>query len=280
MRWIFRGLAVLAGLVLLFLAIVYAGSEWVLRRGHDVPEVAISAPKDAASAAEGGRLAKIVMCRDCHDANGQGKVLFSVPLVGTVAPPPLAEMAAKLSDAELGRLIRHGVKKDGSSTFIMPSHSLGHISDDDLGRIIAWIRTLKPGPQDSKVRSSFGPVGRFLLLTGKLPAMATSANVSTATRPADVGRYYVSIACQACHKLREDGFMEDGKTKVPALAPMAAAYDPVAFRELMRTGQGMSRPDLGLMSVVARNGFAAFTDAEIAAVQAYLKSEAEKGPAR
>lgn len=277
MRWILRGLAVLAGLVVLFLVILYGGSEWVIRRGHAVPDVAVTVPKDTASVAEGGRLARIVMCRDCHDANGQGKVLFSVPMVGTVAPPPIAEMAATMSDAELARLIRHGVKRDGSSTFIMPSQSLGHISDDDLGRIIAWIRSLSPGARDSKARTRYGPIGRFLLLTGTLPAMASPANVSTATRPADVGRYYVSVACQACHKLHEDGLMEDGKTRVPALAPMAMAYDPVAFRELMRTGEGMNRRDLGLMSVVARTGFSAFSDQEIAAVQAYLKGEAEKG---
>jgi cytochrome c553 len=280
MRWIVRGLAVLAGLVVLFLVVLYGGSEWILRAGHKVPDVAVTVPKDAASIAEGGRLAKIVMCRDCHDANGQGKVLFSVPMVGTVAPPPIAEMAAKLSDAELARLIRHGVKQDGSSTIIMPSQALGHISDDDLGRIIAWIRSLKPGPQDSKARTSFGPIGRFLLLTGTLPTMANPVNVSTAKRPADVGRYYVSVACQACHKLHEDSMMDDGKTRVPALAPMATSYDPVAFQELMRTGRGMSKPDLGLMSVVARVGFSAFTDSEIAAVQAYLKGEAEKGPAK
>jgi cytochrome c553 len=159
----------------------------------------------------------------------------------------------------------------------MPTKSLGHISDDDLGRIIAWIRTLKPGPQDEKTRTSFGPMGRLLLLTGALPASAQPANVSTAARPADVGRYYVSVACQACHKLHEDGLMEDGATKVPALAPMAAAYDPAAFKRLMRTGQGMSKRDLGLMGVVARAGFSALTDGEIAAVQAYLKGEAAKG---
>lgn len=277
MRWIFRGLAVLAGLAVLFVLVILGGSEWVLRRSHTVPEVAIAVPKDAASVVEGGRLAKIVMCRDCHAAEGQGQLLFSDPMFGTVAPPPIAEMAEKLSDAELARLIRHGVKKDGSATFIMPSHSLGHISDDDLGKIIAWIRTLRPGPQDSKAHTRFGPVGRFLLLTGALPAMATPANVSTAKRPADVGRYYASVACQACHKLHEDGVMEDGKTRVPALAPIAAAYEPAAFNKLMRTGQGMTRRDLGLMGVVARAGFSAFTDPEIAALQAYLKAEAARG---
>lgn len=280
MRWIVRGLAVLAGLVVLLLAVVYGGSEWIIRTGHKTPDIAVTVPKDAASVAEGGRLANIVMCRDCHAGNGEGKVLFSVPLVGTVAPPPLAEMAAKMSDAELARVIRYGVKPDGTSTFIMPSHSLGRIADDDLGRIIAWIRSLKPGPQDSKAKTGFGPMGRFLLLTGALPPMATVNNLSVARRPADIGRYYVGVACQACHKLHEDGMMEDGKTRVPALAPVAASYDPAAFRTLMRTGEGMSRRDLGLMSVVARVGFTAFTDDEIAAVQAYLKGEAAKALAK
>lgn len=280
MRWIFRGLAVLAGTIVFVLAVVYGGSEWILRSGHKVPDVAIAVPKDAASVAEGGRLAKIVMCRDCHAENGQGKVLFSVPLVGTVAPPPIAEMAAKLSDVELARVIRHGVHKDGSSLFIMPTKALAHISDDDLGRIIAWVRSLKPGPQDEKTRTSYGPMGRLLLFTGTLPPSAQAQNVSTATRPADLGRYYVSVACQACHKLHEDGVMEDGKTKVPALAPMAASYDPAAFERLLRTGQGMSKRDLGLMGVVARAGFSAFTDGEIAAVQAYLKWEAARAPAK
>jgi hypothetical protein len=43
MRWIFRGLAALAGLMLLVVVIVYAGSEWVIRKGYAVPmaEVAI-----------------------------------------------------------------------------------------------------------------------------------------------------------------------------------------------------------------------------------------------
>jgi cytochrome c553 len=276
MRWIVRGLAVLVGIVLLVIVVVYAGSEWILRKGHAVPMVAVTVPHDAASIAEGARIARIANCRDCHGMSGEGKLLFEVPMVGRVAPPPLAAVAVDMTDAELARAIRYGVHKDGSSLFIMPTHALSHISDDDLGRVIAWIRSLRQGPQDSKVRTAFGPVGRALLLANKLPVMATSATVAQKQRPADVGRYYVDIACLACHKLTKEGVMEDGKTKVPALASMAASYDPAKFQHLMRTGEGMSKHDLGLMSVVAKAGFAAMTDQEIAAVQAYLKGEAEK----
>ena len=60
--------------------------------------------------------------------------------------PPHAESH---SDAELVRTIRQGVHKDGSTLFIMPSQALSHLSDEDVGKIVAWIRTLKPGPKDS-----------------------------------------------------------------------------------------------------------------------------------
>lgn len=280
MRWIVRGVAVLAGIVVLALVVVYAGSEWILRKGHAVPTVAVAVPHDAASIAEGGRIARIASCRECHGANGEGKVLFEVPLVGRVAPPPLALAAASMTNAELARAIRHGVHKDGSSLFIMPTHALAHLSDDDLGRVIAWIRSLKQGPRDSTARTAFGPMGRGLVLAGKLPAMASSTMAAEKQRPANVGRYYVDIACLACHKLHQEGVMEDGKTKVPALAPMAASYDPAKFRHLMRTGEGAGRSDLGLMSVVAKAGFAALTDQEIVAVQAYLKGQAAFAPPR
>lgn len=277
MRWIVRGLLALVALALLAVVIVYAGSEWVIRQGHAVPSVNIAIPKDAASVAEGARMARIANCRDCHGANGEGKVLFEAPMLGRIAPPSLAKAAATMTDAELARAIRHGVKKDGSSLFIMPTYALGHLSDEDVGRIVAWIRTLKPGPKDSQATMSYGPLGRALILAGKLPPMASAATLSQPTRPANTGRYIADFACLACHKLDRDGTMEDGKTRVPALAPMVAAYDPAKLKRLLRTGVG-TRPDHGLMSVVARESFFVLTDQEIDQIQAYLKAEAIKAP--
>ncbi|TGX50266.1 c-type cytochrome [Sphingomonas gei] len=279
MRWIIRGLAALAGLILVVVVIVYAGSEWVIRKGHAVPLAEVAIPRDAAAVAEGARVARIANCRDCHGANGEGKILFEDPLLGRIAPPPLARVAATMTDAELVRAIRHGVHKDGSSLFVMPTAALGHLSDQDVGRIVAWIRTLKPGPTDSQATMSYGPIGRALILAGKLPAAANSASLSQPARPADMGRYVADFACLACHKLHQDGTMEDGTTKVPALAPMVAAYDPARLKKLLRTGIG-TRPDHGLMSKVARESFFVLTDPEIDAIQAYLKGEAERAPAQ
>lgn len=279
MRWIVRGLLALVALLLLALVVVYAGSEWVIRKGRAVPTANIAIPSDAASIAEGARVARIANCRDCHGGNGEGKVLFEDPMLGRIAPPPLAKTAATMTDAELVRAIRYGVKKDGSSLFIMPTYALGHLSDEDVGRIVAWIRTLKPGPKDSQAVMSYGPVGRALILAGKIPPMASSAKLSEPRRPADMGRYVTDFACLACHKLHKDGTMEDGTTKVPALAPMVAAYDPAKLKKLLRTGVG-TKPDHGIMSVVARESFSVLTDPEIDAIQAYLKGEAAKAPAQ
>lgn len=279
MRWIVRGLLALGALLLLAAVVVYAGSEWVIRKGHAVPLAEVAIPADAASIAEGARVARIANCRDCHGGNGEGRILFEDPMLGRIASPSLARVAANMTDAELVRAIRHGVHKDGSSLFIMPTYALGHLSDQDVGRIVAWIRTLKPGPKDSQATMAYGPVGRALILAGKLPAMASSAKLSQPERPADFGRYVADFACLACHKLHQDGTMEDGTTKVPALAPLVGAYDPARLKKLLRTGVG-TKPDHGLMSVVARESFFVLTDPEIDAIQAYLKGEAEKAPAQ
>lgn len=275
MRWVVRGLVGLAALVVLVLATVYGGSEWLLRRAHAVPAESVAVPSDTASIAEGARIARVANCRDCHGRDGEGKLLFEAPGLGRVAPPPLAKVAATMSDADLVRAIRYGVHKDGSSLVIMPTYALGHISDEDLGRIIAWIRTLKQGPNDSTATMSWGPIGRALLLAGKLPLMATPGKVADAKRPADIGRYVADFACLACHKLHQDGVMEDGATKVPALAPVVAAYDPARLKKLLRTGVG-TKPDHGIMSIVARESFAVLTDSEIDSIQAYLKGEMDK----
>lgn len=273
MRWIARGLMAVVVIVTLAVAVVYGGSTWAMRKRYAVPAPAIAVPTDAASIAEGGRMARIASCRDCHGMNGQGKVLFEVPMVGRVAPPALARIAATMTDAELVNAIRHGVHKDGTSLYIMPIHALSHLSDEDVGRIVAWIRTLKPNAQDLLATTEFGPGGRAMLLAGKLQPVASERNEAPAETPADRGKYIVDIGCLACHKLNEPSMMEDGKP-VPALAPIVAAYDPAALRRLLSMGEGMTKRDLGIMRVVGRDSFGALTDAEVAQVQAYLRREA------
>jgi len=53
-------------------------------------------------------------------------------------------LARQLTDAELGRIIRHGVRANGTSVWAMPSASFYHLEDADLGDIIAYVRSIEP----------------------------------------------------------------------------------------------------------------------------------------
>jgi mono/diheme cytochrome c family protein len=273
MRIVKRILVGLAAVILVCVVVLYAGSQWVLSAGHSTPDIAIAVPKDAAAIAEGGRLARVMGCRDCHAPDGQGTVLVQDPMLGTLAPPALARIAPDYSDNQLARAIRYGVRHDGTTLWVMPSAAYAFIADDDLGKIVGWIRTLKPGPGDSLATTRFGPVGRGLVLGGIFPPSAHRSNVAQKTRPAAVGQYFTDTVCMGCHVMNASRPSDDGKQIVPPLAQVTAAYDLPNFRRLMRTGQGMSPKDLGMMRTAAVGGLRYFTDAEIDAIHAYLVAE-------
>jgi cytochrome c553 len=263
--------------VVLALAVIYAGSEWVLRKSYDAPLPQIAADNTPTGIAEGARLATIYGCRDCHGATGQGRVLFDAPPARMI-PPPLAQTIAAYSDPELARLIRHSVKRDGSSTFIMPPNGHAKIADDDIARLIGWMRTLKPSSDDIADRTSYRLLGRALLIGGAVEPSARPDAVAPKTRPADPGGYFAASVCGGCHSLHAEEKAHDDGRPVPALAAIGAAYDDAAFTKLLRTGAGMTPRELGLMAAVSKSSLSHLTDAEIASVHAYLKGEAANAP--
>jgi mono/diheme cytochrome c family protein len=280
MRWIVRGLVGLAAVLLLALAVVYGGSEWMMRKSYAAPLPQITADRTPAGIAEGGRLASALGCRGCHGPNGNGVLLADVPGVIHAATPPLAPAIAGYSDAELARLIHHGIKRDGRGVYLMPIDGHARIADEDVARIIGWLRTLKPSPADRTDALSFGPVGRFAILTGGIPHEVIERPLAAAKRPADSGRYIAETVCAGCHSLTEARKAHDDGRRVPPLLEVGPAYDLPAFRKLLRTGQGLTPRDLGLMKRVSKGDLSHLTDAEVATVHAYLRGEAARAPVK
>lgn len=276
MRSVVKLFEALVAIAIILSAGVFVGSEWILRRPHEVPNDVVAIPRDATSFAEGARLARLAGCRGCHGPNGEGAVWSSDRLEGTVAPPAIARKIALYSDAELVRLVRYGVKRDGSTVFLMSTTALRNWSDEDLGRILAWARSLRPGPRDSRAETSFGPLPRIAMLTGALSARYRNTRVASVRRPAETGRYLYDAICSACHEIGVPMPVERSREIAPALGPMAASYDPAAFRRLLRTGVGKGGRDLGLMSAVATESTTALSDVEIAALHSYLRGEAAR----
>lgn len=276
MRWIKRGLAAVAGLIVLALAVVYGGSEWVIRKSYAVPLPQIAADRTPAGVAEGTRLAAAFGCSNCHGAQGQGKVIADIPFVVHIAPPALAPIAAAYSDAELARLIRHGVKRNGTGTYVMPVEGHNAIADEDLARIIGWIRTLKPSAADSKDALSFGPMGRFAILMGGVQPEVRTGTRAEPKRMADMGAYIADAVCAGCHSMRDKRTAHDDGRPVPSLVEAVPPYDIAPFKKLLSTGKGLTQRDLGLMGMVGREDLSHLTPAEVEALHAYILREAQK----
>jgi mono/diheme cytochrome c family protein len=273
LRWIGIALGSLAGLVIIAYAVLYILSERVLRRTYEVPTVALSIPTDPASIIEGRRLATVHGCfAGCHGKQAGGMVLFDEPMIARIVAPNLTAAVQKYSDAELAVVIRNGVRPGERGLVVMPSEAFVALTDGDLGRVIAFLRSLPPvaGPGPS---ISLGPIGRVGIVMGKfklapqLIAEATPPPEATNEEGA-YGRYLARTTCAGCHGTRLRG------ASTPAFKSadlrVVAAYSPEAFVRLLRTGVPLGERKLGTMREMAVEHLSYLTDAEIAALYSYL----------
>ncbi len=275
LRWIGIGLGSLAGLVIIACVVLYILSERVLRRTYEIPTVALSIPTDPASIVEGQRLATVRGCfHGCHGKQGEGAVMFDEPIIARVVAPNLTAAVRKYSDAELAVIIRNGVRPGGRSMVIMPSEAFVGLTDADLGRIVASLKSLPevagPGPS-----VSLGPIGRVGLAVGKFNMVAqliadTVPPPEATDKEAAYGRYLARTICASCHGTDLRGTSNPEFTS-PDLR-VVAAYPAEAFAQLMRTGVALGGRNLAVMSEMARDNLSYLTDSETAALYTYLHS--------
>jgi cytochrome c553 len=267
----------IAALAVLAIIVLYAGSEWLLRRQYDAELKAIAVPTGEAAIAEGRRLATIRGCNDgCHGKVVSGGEFFNEPWLGRVVAPDLTRVAATQTDAELERVIRRGVRKNGRSTFIMPSNMFYHLSDVDLGRIIAFLRSLPVGG-GPETEIDLGPLGRLIVLMnpGYAHASAIGDEAPWATEAElggdlGFGRYLALTVCSECHGMDLNGSDDDG---VPNLVAVGS-YSQADFARLMKTGIAVGGRKLGLMTEAAQGRFAHLNDAEVRILYDFLYARA------
>lgn len=262
----------IAALVVGAFVSLYAASEWRLARTYDAPAITLRTGHSA-SASRGERWAKIFGCQGCHGANGQP--LIDRPVFGVLIAPNLTRVAREYSDRELAVVIRTGIKRDGTSALAMPSDAFSSMADEDVADIIAWMRTLAPVADAEPSRTSWGPVGRFVMFAGRFPFSAELPRDAAppATHPVGTpmaeGEYLYKAVCGHCHRLDEEHLVRPGLI-APAMRPVTAGYDLAQFTHLMRTGKPIGDRKLELMSEVSTGSLSHLTDAEIGAIHAYL----------
>lgn len=276
-KWFGVAVGGLVAIAILGVVAIYMLIGADLDRTFDVPVTKVSVADDEATLAEGERLARLRGCfGGCHGKTVNGSVFLEAPDGTVVVAPDLGRIVQDYSVEDLERLIRHGVRPDDTSVIVpMPATMFYHLSDEDLGAIIAFLKSQQPG--DEPAPSTYvGPLGRLMFfyyrsLLGTILAAEIidhdAARISPASAdPSERGRYLAVTICTECH----GGDLRGGPGGFAPTLAIVAAYSLNDFRKLMRTGEPLGGRELGLMAQVALARFAYFTDSEINDLHAYL----------
>lgn len=281
--WTLGGLFLFAALAI---AALYILSNGRLRRTYTVAVAPVAIPDDPTSIERGHHIARTRGCVDCHGPDfGGAKVVDNTPigrLHGSNITRGQGGLPAGFRDEDWIRAIRHGVAADGRPLFLMPSQEFAHFSDEDLGALIAYLKTI-PAVDRARVPIALGPVGRALVVTGKFPIAAEvidHANLKPATvqpaRSIEYGRY-LAVGCVGCHGPNySGGRIAGGPPDWPAAANLTthdkaavAGWNEQDFFTALRTGH---RPNGTEISPVMPRAFGQMNDTELGALWLFLKS--------
>jgi cytochrome c553 len=246
---------------------------------------------DAAAALERGRhlVEARYGCGECHGRDFGGGVMIDNPAIGRLLGPNLTTgnggITREFRAADWDRIVRHGIRHDGKPA-LMPSEDFREMSDQELSDIIAFIRSRPPVDREVPHRS-LGPVGKFLVATGKFRLSADvigAADIPHAATPPEAGPTvvfgrHVASTCMGCHRADLGGGPIIGGdpswppaanlTPGPAgIGEWTLAQFTTALRDGKRPDGTELRPPMSGMMPYARN----MTDVELQALWAYLRS--------
>ncbi len=211
------------GGVLLLLVVGVAAYATVQVLAYDASMAKTYAPpsppvvrsSDPAVLARGKHIAEAIggcTAQDCHGPDLAGGRTIAMGPLGTITGPNITPgaPAAAYGDAELARLIRYGVKRDGRSLRFMPAHEIAWLPDSDLSALASYWRTVQPvkkpdGPLE------IGILGKVLdrrdQIVFDVARRIDHSKISKPNAPAPTAEYgfLLSRACTGCHGDRLSG---------------------------------------------------------------------------
>ena len=289
MKKILKWLGIIIGglLVIVFVAggIMILSTNNRMDKVYDIEPETIAISYDEESIAIGEHWAEI-HCKHCHGPDLSGGIFFSDDAIGFVDAPNLTSgeggLGATNTDADWIRAIRHGVKHDGTSVFIMPSNDFYYLSDKDLGGIIAYVKSAPP--VDNITRGpNFTPLGKILYALGAFGNLLYAETIQHDVRPpspaagltVEYGEYLVNAhGCKSCHgqNLAGNQPAEPGAPFAPNLTQGGEliGWEEADFVNTVRTGVTPSGHELS--DAMPWKGFRYLTDDEFSAIWLYLTS--------
>lgn len=283
LKWIvITAVAVVAILIVAVGALHLAGNSNL----DNAPEVAVqpvAVPTDAAALERGGELASISSCNECHRPDFGGTPFIDEAPIGYVPAPNLTSGAggvgASYSDDDWELAIRHGVARDGRRIVVMATDHYAHYGDDDLGKLIAYLKSVAPVDNDLGERVvAFPGTIIFGVLAGgwavdRIDHEAVGGNAPAAADSTEYGEYLYNIAsCASCHGENLAGNTDPSAPTGPniTLGGDLQNWTEEEFATALRTGIKPSGVAFsGEMPWISYDGM---SDVELAALWTYITS--------
>ncbi|MEO7793637.1 MAG: cytochrome c [Thermoanaerobaculia bacterium] len=229
LKWIGVSLATLVAIALVGLAtIIFVGGRKLSAERTLAPEIvgSVSVPVDAASIERGAHLAA-TRCVFCHGEDLGGKKFIDDASFMLLNAPNLTRGGGGVGahyadDTAWVRSIRHGLNPQGRALIIMPSEVFYYLSDEDLGSLVAYLKSLPPidrswaAPQPAIVAKALVGAG---VLTSAVPFLGMDHQAPRPAAPApgataEYGEYIArSFGCASCHGKELSGQLTPGPKK-------------------------------------------------------------------
>ena len=222
-------------------------------------------------------------CVACHSpthelpASGGVDIAKEIPFpIGSLTTGNLtpAGRIKNWSDGEIFRAIREGYDPEGNKLLVMSGQYARYLSDDDIKSVIAFLRSQEPVGADV-------PRGRLTLIglamggADMFPRIKEEPPVTVPSVPAgptvEYGKYMVGwMNCRECHGPNFAGTKGGVLPPAPSLR-VAQTWTAEQFLHALRTGQTPYGKKLDSTMMPWKN-IGRFTDEELRAIHAYLKS--------
>ncbi|HTT83500.1 MAG TPA: c-type cytochrome [Rhizomicrobium sp.] len=255
---------------------IYVASEAVIARRYPLPVIGEPAVLLPDKAARGKHLARLAGCTDCHGGDLEGRpasVVGALPLWSS----NLRLAAAKMSDGEFERALRHGIAPDATSLWGMPSQDYTYMSETDVAALLAWLRRLGPAGA-ARPGPAWNRRARLALLEGRIVPSALQSRDAPSSLDIgpryDGGRYLARVACSECHGTDLDGVPAQRSPDLDVIS----LYSRPAFFDLLRRGIGVHGRHVPAMRRLAAIRFHVLADYEIMALYDYLDARAHAPP--
>ncbi|MBL8063428.1 MAG: c-type cytochrome [Anaerolineales bacterium] len=287
LKWIGIVVGSLLGLVLVAGLVMFLIGNSRLNKTYSFPLSNIVLPADDASL-ELGKHRVDSLCAGCHGEDLSGiEKWFNASALGTIDSANLTSgkggVGETYTDEDYVNAIRHGIDSKGKPIFMPAVVSTANLSDEELGAIIAYIRSLPPVDHETE-GAQFTPLAKVMLVLGVLPAFPVEVVSHNTDVPhveagptVEYGKYMVDTHdCRLCHgpELNGGPFPDPTIIKIsPNLTPggEVAFWTEEQFVNTFRTGVTPGGHELD-PALMPWKDYGKFYDYELQAIYAYLQT--------